>query len=171
MTKKKKNTSVSKTWLNPGSSTLHPTPTILEISQRGAARIDAGRSNKAGRLRGHLEAAHTVTPAITTSCTTPRPLLTYLYNNGNKRGNEQRLHKHNINAPIKAPGHFLEWCLCRGKLCSNRIAVCLKRTQSLTCLRCIMEELMCDKLITFFSSKVINVWGSQCHLVSLSMLL
>lgn len=39
----------------------------LEISQRGAARIDTGRSNKAGRLRGHRGAAHTVTPAITTA--------------------------------------------------------------------------------------------------------
>lgn len=39
----------------------------LEISQHRAAWIDTGRSNKAGRLRGHRGAAHTVTPAITTS--------------------------------------------------------------------------------------------------------
>lgn len=45
----------------------------LEISQRGAARIDTGRSNKAGRLRGHRGAAHTVTPAITTTGRPPTP--------------------------------------------------------------------------------------------------
>lgn len=46
----------------------------LEISQRRAARIDIGRSNKAGRLRGHRGAAHTVTPAITTSSPPTPPI-------------------------------------------------------------------------------------------------
>lgn len=72
----------SQTWLNPGSS-IPPTPTPLsprlQISQRRAARIDTGRSNKAGRLRGHRGAAHTDTPAITTSSPAlPTPPLTYL---------------------------------------------------------------------------------------------
>lgn len=76
----------------------------LEISQRGAATIDTGRSNKAGRLRGHRGAAHTVTPAITTfrsalpSLSFPNPLtfLSWLHgpawfinNNSNIRGNKQ----------------------------------------------------------------------------------
>lgn len=51
----------------------------LEISQHRAAWINTGRSNKAGRLRGHRGAAHTVTPAITTSRPSLiHPLLTYL---------------------------------------------------------------------------------------------
>lgn len=58
--------------MNPGSSipALHLSPR-LEISQPGAAAIDTGRSNKAGRLRGHRGAAHTVTPAITTTARQP----------------------------------------------------------------------------------------------------
>lgn len=83
----------------------------LEISQRRAARIDTGRSNKAGRLRGHRGVAHTVTPAITTSSPPPKPpnlsvrasrLAWFINNNCNKRGNEQRLHNHSRNVMVCA---------------------------------------------------------------------
>lgn len=40
------------TWLNPGSS-IRSLSSRLQISQRCAATINTGRSNKAGRLRGH----------------------------------------------------------------------------------------------------------------------
>lgn len=86
----------------------------LEISQRRAARIDTGRSNKAGRLRGHRGVAHTVTPAITTSSPAPPCLIPpnlsvraswlawFINNNCNKRGNEQRLHNHGRNVMLCA---------------------------------------------------------------------
>lgn len=57
-------------WIQAHRSDLSLSP-HLWISQRRAARIDTGRSNKAGRLRGHHGVALTVTAAITTSSPAP----------------------------------------------------------------------------------------------------
>ncbi len=118
----------------------------LEISQRRAARIDTGRSNKAGRLRGHRGVAHTVTPAITTSSPHPPPLrhthnlsvrasrlAWFINNNCNKRGNEQRLHNHSTNVMVCAL--VVRWKhrdtvwnddICAGKKCFYRLTLCLR---------------------------------------------
>lgn len=73
--------------MKPGPSIPSPSltpPPAWRLVKPGAATIDNGRSNKAGRLRGHLGAAHTVTPAIT-SAVFAGPLLIWLAGQGASR--------------------------------------------------------------------------------------
>lgn len=122
----------SKTWLDPSSgSRIDPPPplslSLQKISQRGTATIDTGRSNKAGRLRGHHGVAHTLLhwqlPPPAQSHTHPRNLSArasrlawFTYNNNNKSANEQKLH-HNRSTLRKTKGRCLKWNL----LSSNHI--------------------------------------------------
>lgn len=103
-------------------------PPRLEISQRCAARIDTGRSNKAVAYEAttglHTLLHQQLPPARPPSTHThPRSipsnlsvrasrLARFINDNSNKRDNEQRQHNHSRNvmlsALIKTPGHCLE---------------------------------------------------------------